>query len=196
MRPIFLYTGKGAYQAKDVENFLSGFDLDYSRICEHDLDKIVGKGIFIVPGGQIRSYLPSWKSSGIKKIKDFVRNGGCYIGLCAGSYVAGKSFAGTKGLNFVSVEFKHRNFQKTIRVKDENGKSFEMIAENSPDFSDLKEEHVLWSSAQDGQQLIEIPYGTGKVFLFASHPEGSIYYNKHPRTFSGTKRFLKFLKEI
>ncbi len=196
MKPIFLYTGIGAYQAKDVENFLACFELDYIRICEHDLEQLSGKALFIVPGGQIRAYLPSWKKSGIKKIKEFVQHGGSYIGLCAGSYVAGRSFSSAKGLGFISREFQHRNFQKIIRVRDENGKEFEMIAENGPDFSGLTEGRTLWCGVEGEPQLIEIVSDKGKVFLFASHPEGGIYYKKDPRIFSGSKRFLKFLKEL
>lgn len=51
MKTIYLYTGTGAYQAKDIENFFAVFGFDYQRIHESELFQLKPDGIFIVPGG-------------------------------------------------------------------------------------------------------------------------------------------------
>lgn len=44
--------------------------------------------LFIMPGGDMWIYRDSLTSTGMNKIKEFVRNGGGYIGICGGSYFA------------------------------------------------------------------------------------------------------------
>ena len=54
MKNIYLYTGTGAYQAKDIENFFAVFDFEYIRLHESDLSAHESDRIFIVHGGQIK----------------------------------------------------------------------------------------------------------------------------------------------
>lgn len=199
MKNIYIYSGKGAYQAKDIENFLSVFDFKYERACEHDIGLLSGnegQKIFIVPGGKIRDYLPSWGKRGIEAIRNFVKKGGIYIGICAGSYVAGKKFRGDKGLEFYNDEIPHIKYQGIIKAKNKSGKVIELIAENGPDFSRIKEGKILFIDFCGNAQILQIKFGKGQVLLFSSHPEGSVYYSKHPKKFSGAKYFTSLLKKI
>ncbi|OGY40634.1 MAG: hypothetical protein A2Y82_05330 [Candidatus Buchananbacteria bacterium RBG_13_36_9] len=196
MKTIYLYTGKGAYQAKDVENFLAVFDFDYKRLNEHDLGELNSQDIFIVPGGEIKTYLPAWGTDGIKKIKEFVSSGGIYIGICGGAYVAGKSFKGVLGFNFFPKELIYRKFQSIIEVNDANGNRWQLIAENGPDLSVLDPDKIILTDNDAKPQAIQIKYGQGLVYLFSSHPEGSVFYNQLPQNFSGAKFFDQFLKRI
>lgn len=196
MKTIYLYTGTGAYQAKDIENFLAVSSFDYSRLHESDLSNLEPDGIFIVPGGQIKSYLPAWGEDGINAIKEFVSKGGTYIGICSGAYVAGTSFDGAKGLNFFENELKHEKSQKIIEVTDESGNRWSLISENGPDLSGIKADSVLLRDRDNKAQALKIYFGKGQVYLFASHPEGSIYYDQPPQNFSGAKFFNNFLKTL
>ena len=196
MKTVYLYTGTGAYQAKDIENFLAVFDFDYRRIHESELSKLSPDGIFIVPGGLIKTYLPAWDEGGIKKIRDFVSEGGIYIGICSGAYVAGKSFNGITGLNFFENELGYIKNQEVIDVIDESRNQLELISENGPDLSEVKSDSVLLRDKNDKPQAVKINFGKGQVYLFASHPEGSVYYNQPPKTFSGAEFFDKFLKNL
>jgi glutamine amidotransferase-like uncharacterized protein len=196
MKDIYLYTGKGAYQAKDIENFLACFDIDYKRIHEKEFDELKSESILIIPGGQVSSYLPAWETKGVELIKNFVENGGVYIGICAGSYVAGKNFKGEQGLGFFDEELSHLVGQSIISVKDKVGHSWEVIYENGPDLSNIKNERIVLVDNNNQPYAIEISYGKGKVYLFSAHPEGSVFYGKIPQDFSGAKFFLQFLTQL
>lgn len=195
MRPIFLYTGQGAYQARDIENCLNVFDFEYLRLCEHDFAKLSPDSLLLVPGGAIGDYLPAWGKSGKEEIRAFVRKGGVYIGICAGSYVAGTAFRDQEGLGFFEGELVHTEYQKLVDAVDTNGNSLNLIAENGPDISGLQGDVIL-KDVTGKSQAISFPYGKGKVYLFASHPEGSVYYNQYPQDFSGAKWFFVFLSEM
>ena len=195
MKKILLYTGKGAYQAKDLENFLTAFDFDYQRICEHELNLLTGQKIFIVPGGKISDYLPTWKPSGINRIKNFVRNGGIYIGICAGAYVAGESYNNVRGLAFANQSLPYRRRIRLTKAQSNTGKKFDLLSENGPDLTAIAGETII--RGKNGEaQAVKIDYGKGQIYLFSSNPEGSICYNLPPKKFSGAKFFSGFLKQI
>lgn len=196
MKTIYVYTGKGAYQAKDIENFLAVFDYDYIRLSEHDIDQLINPGILIVPGGQISAYLPAWGERGIEIIKNFVSSGGIYVGICSGVYVAGKSFGGIPGLNFFDKELSHIEHQSIIDVRDSGGAEYQLIAENGPEITDIGNGKVILTDNNGQTQAMTIPFGKGLVSLFSSHPEGSVFYGKLPQTFLGSVYFNKFLKNL
>ncbi len=195
MHKITIYTGKGAYQARDIENCLNVFDFDYERFCEHDIINLSGDSIFIVPGGAMRDYLPAWGKAGTQAIRDFVNNGGIYIGICAGSYVAGRSFNDQEGLNFFDKDLARQEGQGIIEIHDAHGESLSLINENGPDLSAVEGE-ILLKDSEGRPQAIKLQYGQGIVYLFASHPEGSLYYHQYPKEFSGAKWFTKFLLSL
>lgn len=196
MKIIYLYTGTGAYQAKDIENFLAVFDFDYRRLHESEFSELKPGGIFIVPGGKIKSYLPAWGETGVEAIRKFVSDGGTYIGICSGTYIAGKNFEGTAGLNFFENELKYIKSQEVVKVKDNFGNSWQLISENGPDLSEIKSDLVILKDRNGKPQAVKINFGKGQVYLFASHPEGSVYHKQHPQNFSGAEFFNNFLRTL
>jgi len=196
MRNIYVYTGIGAYQAKDVENFLGVFGLPYVRLQESELSKLKPQDILIVPGGQIKAYLPAWGNKGIKTLRKFVFDGGIYVGICSGVYVAGSNYAEQPGLNFFPNKLEYKKGQGTIKVSDKSGKKYQLIFENGPDLSVIKSNKTLLAESNGQPQAIQLNLKKGQVFLFASHPEGSVYYKKPPYDFSGALFFSKFLKSL
>jgi len=196
MKKIYIYSGNGAYQARDIENCLNVFDIDYYRICEHGISNIAEKSVLIVPGGMITAYLLSWGEKGIQSIGDFVRNGGIYIGICAGVYVAGKQYKNQTGLAFFDENLEYSKHKSIINAKDNDGETLSLIAENGPDLSVIKNCKVILRDDNNKPQAVKISFGEGQVYLFSSHPEGSVYYNEIPQEFSGAKWFVDFLKNI
>lgn len=196
MKNIYVYSGSGAYQARDVENCLNVFDIDYYRICEHDITKIKLNSILIIPGGMITSYLFSWGRNGKQTIRNFVQNGGIYVGICAGAYVAGKKCENETGLAFFNRVLNYKKHQFVIKAEDNKGNYLELIAENGPDLATVKNSTVVLKDENNKAQVIEIQFGKGKVYLFSSHPEGSVYYKQLPQEFSGAKWFVSFLKSL
>lgn len=197
MKTISVYVGQGAYQAKDIENFLAVFDFDYKRVSEEMLTNLDQSGILIVPGGEIKSFLPAWGTRGVEAIRKFVADGGVYIGICSGAYIAGESFNGVPGLAFFPKILRYTKHQATIDVTDEVGHAWQLVAENGPDLSSLDVEKVILKDATTGKpQAVQIKFGRGMVYLFASHPEGSIFYGQFPQNFSGAQFFNQFLKAL
>lgn len=194
MKKIYIYTGNGAYQARDIENCLNVFDVDYYRICEHDMFNIEKKSVLIVPGGMITSYLPSWGEEGRLFIANFVKNGGIYIGICAGVYVAGKQYKNQTGLAFFDENLEYLKHKSVINAKDNDGEILSLVAENGPDLSVIKNSTIILRGDNNKPQAVKISFGKGQVYLFSSHPEGSVYYNCLPQEFSGAKWFVSFLK--
>lgn len=196
MKNIFIYTGKGAYQAKDIENFLAVFDYDYTRICQHELAQMGPQDIFIVPGGRIRDYLVAWGEVGVKKIQSFVEQGGVYIGICAGAYVAGAKYEKIPGLGFTPESFEWTEYHSIVSVSDKAGVNYKLIAENGPIFNqNMKGTVLLWDNKKQ-PQAIEINQGLGRLILFAAHPEGSVYDQKPPQKFSGAVYLKKLLERV
>ena len=195
MKKIHIYVGAGAYQARDVEGCLAVLDLDYERICEHDLAKLGASDICIVPGGAIRSYLRAWSGPIHEQLKNFVARGGVYIGICAGAYVAGASFDGIEGLGAVPTSFAYRKRQGFPLAVTVDGDRFEVIDENGPDLSDLAGTVVLQDEA--GHPLaLQVKQGEGSYYLFSVHLEGSVYHKKLPQTSDSAKYFVKFLASV
>lgn len=196
MKPILVYTGRGAYQAKDIENFLCVFDFDYRRVSEHDFGMIEESGIFIVPGGEIKSILPAWKKKGINDIRKCVKDGGIYIGLCAGAYIAGEKIFDIDGLGFFRGSLDYQKRKAILDVTDQGGNVWQALMENGPDLSSLPRDRVILSDAQGCPQAIQITHGIGEVYLFAVHPEGSVFDQQFPQFFSGAKFFYNFLNSL
>ena len=196
MKKIFIYVGRGAYQAKDIENFLAVFNYDYNRINEVEFDQLTSKDILIIPGGEIRAYLSAMGDKGIELIRKFVQTGGVYIGICAGVYIAGNSYNNHPGLNFFPQSLNSYKTQATIDVIDQAENKFQLINENGPSLSAIKSDQVLLKEDNNNSQAIMINYGQGKVYLFASHPEGSIYYKLPPYEFSGAQYFKGFIDQL
>lgn len=196
MKNIFIYVGRGAYQAKDVENFLAVFDYDYNRINEFELDQLTSNDILIIPGGEIKAYLPAVGDRGIRVIRKFVHSGGVYIGICAGAYVAGGGHYHLIGLNFFPQFLNSDKTQATIDVTDETGNKLQLINENGPDLSVIKPDQVLLQDDNNNPQAMTINYGQGKVYLFAAHPEGSVYYRLLPQDFSGARYFKILIDQL
>lgn len=195
MKTIYIYTGRGAYQAKDVENFLAVFEYDYYRVNEFELNQLTSRDILIVPGGEIKAYLPAMEARGIEAIQKFVNSGGVYIGICAGAYIAGSSYNNISGLNFFPQVLVGNTTQATVDVTDETGAKFQLINENGPNLSVIEADRVILKDSANNHQAVIINYGQGQVYLFAAHPEGSIYYELPPQNFAGAKYFKGLLDQ-
>lgn len=196
MKKVNVYTGTGAYQARDIENFLGVFNYDFKRLHESQFADLDANEVLIVPGGQVSAYLPSWGQDGAEAIRKFVSAGGAYVGICAGAYVAGKHFQSQVGLNFFPSELEYTSNQQIINVQDESGRAWQLVTENGPDLSQIKADSVILKDEQGQPKVIEINYGRGQVYLFAAHPEGSVFYRQLPQDFSGAKFFDQFLRKL
>lgn len=99
---IYLYAGQGAASylllleglkasLKDSPGFkIRTFDSDFVRqTARFDPDKVQA---VILPGGARPQYDKTLGPHGFGLIRDFVQNGGIFLGVCAGAYYASKAF--------------------------------------------------------------------------------------------------------
>jgi glutamine amidotransferase-like uncharacterized protein len=85
-----LYIDSGANGIDEVKNMLNQLGCFYSTINKdtiltRDLNKY---DLILFPGGDMWVYKSHLTATGINKIKEYVKGGGGYIGICAGSYFA------------------------------------------------------------------------------------------------------------
>jgi glutamine amidotransferase-like uncharacterized protein len=196
MKNIYLYTGSGANQANEVENTLQAFDISYNRICEHQFSSLTQNDILITPGGDPQEMLKNWQKQDLSIIQKFINDGGIYIGICAGVYVADKNHQGYDGLNLVSNIKDRLAHSQIINVKDSSGNLMEMVVENNPDLSEIVNGEVVLNDEDANPVAVRVYYGKGQVYLFAHHIEGSVYYKKLPHDYACSQYFVDFLKRL
>ncbi|HOB87682.1 MAG TPA: BPL-N domain-containing protein, partial [Bacillota bacterium] len=88
---VGLYTGKGTWEAnvEALANFLDYYGIRWQGFDENDIlemDLQANFDLLWFPGGFSAEYKYNIPDHG--KIREFVRNGGKYIGICAGAYYA------------------------------------------------------------------------------------------------------------
>lgn len=85
------FSVKGAGKTLDVI-------FDYEQNSIHEVlsaEVIAGKvfaaaDIFVLPGGRDKPYMSKLRGDGDENIRSFVKNGGVFLGICAGAYYAGE----------------------------------------------------------------------------------------------------------
>jgi glutamine amidotransferase-like uncharacterized protein len=85
MKTIALYSGEFSIAGKKVKKRLDEFKFDYNIIDEKDVSKNKGLSkykLIIFPGGH---HVKVGKK-GDKNVKEYVRNGGNFLGICAGMH--------------------------------------------------------------------------------------------------------------
>jgi len=201
MKNIAVYTGKGAYLAKDIEAYLSSHDFDYQRINETDIKSDCLKKIdtFIVGGGNISELLPAFrKEKG--KILEFIKNRGKYIGICAGAYIASKYYYSKqnkkkRGLGIVDVIYKSGKGEKKVKVYFPFcGEKINLYFCNGPIVESLGNDNLLIAHNNNKKiGIIKKELGKGVIFLFSAHPEGNLYKNVSSHDLGSDLFFRKLL---
>jgi len=203
---VSVYTGKGTRFVKDLMTVLEKLNIQYQRIDEKGIlqDKLDKYSVLIVPGGWPNKYAHNLGKKGFSKIRKFVKNGGRYIGICAGADLASKrfeveedSFSGLGLINSIAkMEIKKilpgrlrtittskspltRNCPREIRIWYENGSIFR-----------VKKGKIMARYENNNTAIIYSKYGKGSVILFSPHPEGSLENKIDPIKY-GTINLLK-----
>lgn len=207
-RPIKVgvYSGPGAPQSsvdavlKVMKPFteattvtLSGEDVGTLNLAAYD--------VLVFPGGTGSGQSKGIGEAGLKNVREFVSNGGGYVGICAGAYLACSNFSWGLGiLNAGTVSSKWRRGQAILDLEmAESGKPllgdvpgvFKVRYNNGPilkpwtrtdlppytTLSVFRTEVAKYGSPEGVQvnspaQAIGT-YGKGRVFVSSPHPEGT-----------------------
>lgn len=186
-KEIALYHGPGGELAEDVAYALEQLSMPFDwindiEIRQGQLDKY---RILIIPGGITIRLAQKLGGSNLSHIRDFLRKGGGYIGICAGAYLATESVEVSgkpEGLDLIPIILKRRKgigsreiFLVEHPVTKGISSPLTIRYQNGPDII-MKEENVdvIATYENDIAAIVTSSYGEGIVVLFSSHPEGSI----------------------
>ena len=93
---IYLYAGPGSdpFSLEQTEQMLTQCLKDYYHVERIYPEDVIHQpwetkaACFVIPGGRSKPYYESLEPVGTDKIKEYVKNGGSYLGICAGAYFA------------------------------------------------------------------------------------------------------------
>ncbi len=207
-RPIKVgvYIGPGAPQssvdavvkvmkpfAEATTVIMSGEDVATQNLAAYD--------VLVFPGGSGSGQSKGIGEAGLKNVREFVGNGGGYVGICAGAYLACSNFSWGLGiLNAGTVSSKWRRGQAILDLEmTEAGKPllgdvpgvFKVRYNNGPilkpwtrtdlpaytPLSVFRTEVAKYGSPEGVQ--VNAPaqaigtFGKGRVFVSSPHPEGT-----------------------
>ncbi len=203
---VGIYQGPGSPQSS-VENVTSVLKpypqatvvvLSARQVASPDLSSF---DVLVFPGGSGSGQSKGIGAAGLKNVRDFVKNGGGYVGICGGAYLACSNFSWGLGiLNAATVSDKWRRGQAMLdleptpagrawlgdvssafKVRYHNGPILKPAARTDiPPYSVLtvfKTEIAEYGSPvgiQVGSPAqVTATFGKGRVFISSPHPENT-----------------------
>ena len=178
---FFLFNGTGTSpgDVAALEKILRNEHLDYSRANSAQLNAMSESQVreyhlLIVPGGNFERIGNSLNSGTTTNIRNAIRNGLNYLGVCAGAFFAGNSpYNGlnlTSGSRFGFYAAEARGIRRaTVAITDAGGQTLDQYWEDGPQLTE-------WDVAKypDGTPaIVEGIFGNGWVILTGVHPEAS-----------------------
>lgn len=106
---VLIYRDAGCADLTCLEKALRNFDgsvvefTDSAAILRDDILQS-GVDLFVMPGGAATPFLQKLQTLGNQKIRDYVADGGNYLGICAGAYYACAKVLFEKDIPALSVE--------------------------------------------------------------------------------------------
>ena len=178
---ILLFNGAGASpgDVSALEKILSREHLNYLRVNSPRLNGMSESNIrayrlLIVPGGNFEQLGDSLTSSTAMNIRNAIRNGLSYLGICAGAFFAGNSpYNGlnlTSGLRFEFYAAEARGIRKAaVAITAVGGQTLDHYWEDGPQLTGWG---VVVGKYPDGTAaVVEGTFGSGWVILTGVHPE-------------------------
>jgi len=177
---VLLFNGKGA-SSGDVAAFealLTRAHLDYSTADSSDLNSLSeaelrAHRLLIIPGGNFVDMGNSLTPAASARIRNAVRNGLNYAGICAGAFMAGSSpphAINLTGVRFPFYAAEDRGIRKAAVVIATPGEpSLDQYWEDGPQLSGWGQ---VVSRYPDGTPAtVQGAFGSGWVVLTGIHPE-------------------------
>ena len=197
---VALYSDKGTWEdsVEALQNMFQwmGYSVtlvDAQYINNEDLDDF---SILCIPGGDMYQYAQKISSKGKKTIRNFIDNGGGYIGVCGGAYFASKKvvWRGNQ-LSMITLELfpgtAEGPFNEIVVYPDYAMCEIDMATTHPVTQSGAPVEWMLyyWGpmlivddidadiailgryTAGNQPAIVAFDYGKGRVFLIGTHPE-------------------------
>lgn len=91
-------TAKGPPNLMRILNEEAGFQCERLKPAEFTAERLKDFQVVILPGGSGSKQAQNLGEEGREAIREFVRQGGAYVGVCAGSYLATTDYSWSLGL--------------------------------------------------------------------------------------------------
>jgi len=180
-----VYRGPGACFDGDcpkvAANLLrrAGYHTRYVRPSEITARLLSTAQVWVQPGGDALRVRAALSDQAFSDIKNFVYQGGSYLGFCAGAFLAGPWLDDNDslpGLNIVpAYDFDHTHGDEHPRVEPIlwNGQVRHVYYQGGAAFRvGDKDSNIVKATYQDGSAVILYStYGKGKVAVSGAHPE-------------------------
>jgi glutamine amidotransferase-like uncharacterized protein len=157
--------------------------------------------LLVMPGGDGGwTYLEALTADEENAIRDFIKNGGGYLGTCAGAYLAAKvtyrydkKTEWYKGLGIApNIEAYPVDFEGKTTVKLESGKTVTLAHYNGAAMKGGKKVFGTYADNNTGYKgygaIVGDYYGKGRVVLIGPHPELS---PQHPEIIQQVLTWIK-----
>ena len=179
--PILLFNGTGtsANDVAAVEAVLNSSRLNYTTANSSQLNQMGESRIreyrlLIVPGGNFVDIGNSLTSSTTASIRNAVRNGLNYLGICAGAFFAGDSpYNGlnlSSGVRFHFYSAENRGIRKAaVAIAGAGTPTLDQYWEDGPELTGWGA--VVGKYPDGSPAIVEGTFGSGWVILTGVHPE-------------------------
>jgi glutamine amidotransferase-like uncharacterized protein len=152
----------------------AGFDAFY--VGDRDVDPKIFEGVsvWIQPGGYAGVAMNNMDPKLKKNIKDFVYNGGGYVGFCAGAFTATSRVGTTRVAGLGIIPGNTKLYGKGIRMFKTvwQGSERHLYWEGGPYFRNMPSTVEQTASYPNGANAaVRTTYGKGRVWVTGLHPE-------------------------
>ncbi len=202
---IYDHSNGSANGPKNLIRFLTaenGFDCQRISPAEIQDGRLRDFDALVMPGGSGSLQAKKLEEKGRAEVQDFVRNGGGYIGICAGSYLASSHYDWS--LDLINARVWDRSHwargqgtvtlgitapgQQVLNTDSSEvdvyyGQGPLLVPDNEPDLPGYEvlaryDSEVAEKGAQPGAMagthaIIRSVFGAGRVICFSPHPEKS-----------------------
>jgi len=187
-------TGKGIPCVTDIAGKTADIKLTRLKGADIAAGGLKGYDLVVFTGGSGSAEAAGLGEKGREEVRDFVRNGGGYVGICAGAYLACTGFEwGVGVLNARTVSPKWRRGQGEVKIGGEafgrklvdqgirysNGPIIKADARKDlPEFetlvtfrTELAENDTPVGVMVNSPAMVRSTFGLGRVFTSSPHPE-------------------------
>jgi glutamine amidotransferase-like uncharacterized protein len=192
--PILLFNGTGTSpnDVVAIEEMLRTDHLNYATVNSSQLNgmgvsQMRGYRLLIVPGGNFIDMGSSLTPRTAVNIRDAVRNGLSYLGICAGAFLAGSSayyngFNLTSGVRFGFYAAENQGIRKTaVAITTAGTSTLDQYWEDGPQLAGWGA--VVGKYPDGTPAVVEGTFGSGWVILSGVHPEAPESW-RHGMTFT------------
>ena len=180
---VLLFAGIGTSPADvaAMETILDSSRVSYSAVDSPHLNamaesQISGYRLLIVAGGDFIDMGNSLTASTTANVRNAVKGGLNYLGICAGGFLAGSfpppysSFNLSSGVKFGFYSAENRRTRKAaVWITTAEGPAFDQYWEDGPEFTGWGE--VIGKYPDGTPAIVEGSVGQGWVVLSGVHPE-------------------------